>query len=88
MVAPLSSVRDVDYYMNLSYPIQLVYDGEEGDWVARMPDLPGCVSDGADPNEAVLNVADAQRLWIETCIEDGQEVPLPTNTGIAGVMVR
>ena len=81
MVLPLSSVRDVDYYMNLPYPIQLVYDSEEGDWVARLPDLPGCVSDGADPNEAVRNVADAQRLWIETCIEDGQEVPLPTDTG-------
>ena len=82
MVETISQIKDVDYYMSLFYPIQLVYDHEDNRWFARLPDLPGCVSDGADPNEAVKNVADAQELWIETCIEDGYEVPLPTNTGL------
>ena len=70
-------VKSVDYYMTLSYPIELVYDQEEGCWLARLPDLPGCISDGADPNEAVQSMADAQYSWIEVCIERGQEVPLP-----------
>lgn len=73
-----AELKDVDYYMRLSYPIELVYDYEENCWLARMPDLPGCISDGADPNEVVKNASDARHAWIETCIEDGQEVPLPT----------
>lgn len=71
-------VKNVDYYMRLSYPIELVYDPEENCWLARLPDLPGCVTDGADPNEAVRNMADAQYSWIDVCLEDGYEVPLPT----------
>lgn len=67
--------------MSLSYPIQLVYDLEEEDWEAQILDLPGCMSDGADPNEAVENIKDAQQTWIESCIENGQEVPLPSTEG-------
>ena len=83
MVETLSQVADIeirnaDYYMSLSYPIQLVYDQEEGCWLARLPDLPGCISDGATPNEVVGNIRDAQLAWVDSCIEDGQEVPLPT----------
>ena len=77
-VSQISQVKDVDYYMNLSYPIQLVYDQEEGDWEAQMLDLPDCMSDGADPNEAVRNVRDAQLGWVDVCIERGYEVPLPS----------
>lgn len=78
MVETLSQVKDVDYYMSLSYPIRLVYDSEDEYWIAEIPDLPGCMSGGADPNEAVENVKDAQLGWIDICIEDGFVVPMPT----------
>ena len=89
-VSQVSQVKDVDYYMSLSYPIQLVYDQEEGDWEAQILDLPGCMSDGADPNEAVENMKDAQYSWIASCIEDEKEVPLPSteNTYVSSVSLR
>jgi len=34
-------------------------DEEGGGFVARVPELPGCVSDGSTPAEAVENVQDA-----------------------------
>ena len=37
------------------------------------------MSDGSNPSEALRNLEDAKRLWIETCIEDGCEVPEPDN---------
>lgn len=80
---PRTKDKNVDYYMSLSYPILLVYDQEDDYWIARIPDLPGCTSDGADPNEAVKNVRDAQLGWIDVCIERGQEVPLPTPDSIS-----
>ena len=89
-VAQVSQVKDVEYYMSLSYPIQLVYDQEEGDWEAQILDLPGCMSDGSDPNEAVENIKDAQYSWIEVCIERGNEVPLPSteNTFVSSTSQR
>ena len=89
-VQQVIQVKDVDYYMSLSYPIQLVYDQEEGDWEAQILDLPGCMSDGADPNEAVENMKDAQYSWIEVCLERGNEVPLPSteNTYVSSVSLR
>ena len=90
MVETISQVKNVDYYMSLSYPIQLVYDQEEGDWEAQILDLPGCMSDGATPDEAVENVRDAQLSWIDSCIEDGYEVPLPStgNTYVSSISLR
>ncbi len=87
---PTPMHEDIDYYMSLSYPIQLVYDSEYGYWIAEIPDLPGCMSDGADPNEAVRNIADAQYSWIEVCIERGHEVPLPSteNTFVSSISQR
>ena len=69
----------LEYYLNLSYPIRLSRQTDDGDeyWFAEIPRLPGCMSDGSDPNEALQNLEDAKRLWIETCIEDGCEGPEP-----------
>ena len=72
--------KDLKYYLNLPYPVQLTQQHEDGDeyWLAEIQDLPGCVSDGVTPDEAIQNVEDAKQLWIETQIEDGLEVPEPT----------
>ncbi len=44
-------------------------------WLAEVPELPGCMSDGETPQEAVENVMDAIACWIETAEEDGRPVP-------------
>jgi antitoxin HicB len=49
-----------------------------GGFVATAPDLPGCMSDGATPAEALANVYDAIGCWIEAAIEFGHEVPEPS----------
>ena len=50
---------------------------DEGDLVAKIDELPGCSAHGATPAEALENLAEAQQLWIEDCIEAGQPVPEP-----------
>ncbi|MEQ1933502.1 MAG: type II toxin-antitoxin system HicB family antitoxin [Fimbriimonadaceae bacterium] len=53
----------------------LVYRGESGLWVAEVPSLPGCVSQGATFEEAVENVREAIDLHIETLEQHHQPVP-------------
>ncbi|MEA2934761.1 MAG: antitoxin HicB [Variibacter sp.] len=51
---------------------------EGGGFVATVPDLPGCMSDGATPEEALANVQDAITTWIEAARDLGHEVPEPS----------
>jgi antitoxin HicB len=48
-----------------------------GGFVARVPELPGCMSDGSTPQEALANACDAVACWIEACREMGRPVPEP-----------
>ena len=56
---------------------------EGGGWLAEVPELPGCMSDGETPQEAVDNVMDAIACWIEAAEEDGRPVPLPSDADAA-----
>jgi|tagenome__1003787_1003787.scaffolds.fasta_scaffold20941918_5 antitoxin HicB len=66
--------------MNLEYPIRIERLSEEdgGGYLATAPDLPGCMSDGATPEEALKNVQEAIASWIEAAKEWKQEVPKPS----------
>ena len=51
---------------------------EGGGFLATVPDLPGCMSDGETPQEAIANVQDAIAAWIEAAHDMGHKVPQPT----------
>ena len=67
--------RQVEHYMDLPYRIELVQD-EDG-WFASIPELPGCISQGETAQEAVEMIRDAQRLWLQVALEDGDPIPEP-----------
>ncbi|WP_334151616.1 type II toxin-antitoxin system HicB family antitoxin [Hyphomicrobium sp.] len=48
-----------------------------GGFLATVPDLPGCMSDGETPQEAALNVQDAISCWIEEARAIGRPIPRP-----------
>ena len=49
--------------------------GEDGYWIAEVPSLPGCISQGKTKAEAITNVKEAIEGWIETMTSHGQTVP-------------
>lgn len=67
-------------YLSYEYPVRLTPTEVDGTawWVAEHPDLPGCVSDGATPTEAVDSLSEARVAWIEMKVEFGESVPEPT----------
>lgn len=48
-----------------------------GGWIAIVPELPGCKSDGETPLEALTNAFDAIECWIEGAGEMGRAIPAP-----------
>lgn len=49
-----------------------------GGFIATVPDLPGCVSDGETPEEALVNVQDAISTWIGAANDLGHKIPKPS----------
>ncbi len=48
-----------------------------GGFVADVPELPGCMSDGETPEEALANAYDAAEAWLETARKLGRDIPAP-----------
>jgi predicted RNase H-like HicB family nuclease len=48
---------------------------EDGGYVASVPALPGCVSEGNTRTEALNNIREAIELYVEDCREAGDPVP-------------
>lgn len=46
-----------------------LFESDEG-WSVSCPDLPGCHSQGATRDEALVNIKDAIRLWLEVETEE------------------
>jgi len=82
-----SNTKAVEYYSNLPYPVQLSEQTEDGEkyWLAEILDLPGCMADGSTPGEAISDLQEAKRLWMQAEIENGHEIPEPSQTrGFSG----
>jgi predicted RNase H-like HicB family nuclease len=53
----------------------LLYPDEDGYIIAKVPSLPGCVSQGETREEALKNIQEAIALHIEVLEERGQPIP-------------
>jgi len=65
--------------MNLAYEIDILPLSEEdgGGYLAVVPALPGCQSDGETPQEALNNALDAISCWLEEAAALGRVAPEP-----------
>ncbi|MEW6622532.1 MAG: type II toxin-antitoxin system HicB family antitoxin [Bacillota bacterium] len=78
--------KDLDYYASLEYEIRLRKLTEEdgSGWFLEIPLLPGCMADGDTVEEALANLNDAKKNWIETALELGRIIPEPNAEDFSG----
>ena len=72
--------RKIEEYLALPYTLVVVHDVDEdgnAGWIAEVEELPGCLSQGASPEEAIERVRGAMRDWIAVALDDGVEIPEP-----------
>ena len=60
--------------MSLSYKI-LLRPEPEGGFTVNIPALPGCITYGADLEEAKVNAKEAIELYIESLKAHGEDIP-------------
>ena len=71
-------MKAIDYYLKLPYKLEIVPDIDEGGFVARYPELPGCITVGDTLESVVKNLNDAKIEWITAALEDGNTIPEPS----------
>ena len=59
------------------YEIILYWSEEDNAYIAEVPELAGCMADGASAKEALHNVEQIIDEWIETAQELGRSIPAP-----------
>lgn len=74
--------KSLEEYLAIRYPFLIEDDG--GNFLASNPDLPGCMAEAPTIDEAIAALDRARRLWIKTQIEDGLDVPEPTDEEFSG----
>lgn len=68
-------MRTADYRV----VVERLSEADGGGYLATVPDLPGCMSDGETRVEAVANVQDAIEAWVEQAAALGRPVPEPAS---------
>ena len=59
------------------YEIIIYWSQGDGDFIAEVPELPGCAADGKTQKEALANVEVIIKEWVETAQELGRLIPAP-----------
>jgi predicted RNase H-like HicB family nuclease len=63
--------------MESKYELIIYWSREDDAFIVEVPELPGCMADGATYQAAVANVEVAIKNWIETARELGRPIPMP-----------
>jgi len=79
----MSTVKNFDYYMSLPYTM-IIKSSPEGGYVAKIKELPGCLTQGETKVEALEMIEDAKAAWIDIALQDGEKIPEPTNEEFSG----
>ena len=68
--------QKLNYYMSLPYQI-VITPSPEGGYAAKIPDLPGCITQGETRLEVLEMIEDAKRCWLTAELEDDEDIPEP-----------
>jgi predicted RNase H-like HicB family nuclease len=63
--------------MNSKYEIIIYWSEIDASYIAEVPELAGCMADGATYAEALDNAQTIIDEWIETARASGRSIPVP-----------
>lgn len=62
---------------NYKYEIIIYWSKEDNSYIAEVPELAGCMSDGNSYEEALKNANEIISEWIETARLENRPIPAP-----------
>ncbi len=61
----------------MKYEVILYWSEADNAFIAEVPELAGCMADGATAKKALHNVELIAQEWIETATKLGRDIPVP-----------
>ena len=61
----------------IKYEVIIYWSKDDKMFIAEVPELPGCMADGATHQEALENVKVVAQEWIEAAKQKGRPIPKP-----------
>jgi predicted RNase H-like HicB family nuclease len=68
----------------MKYRVQIEQD-EDGVYIAQVPALPGCITQGTTRSEALANAREAIQAYLESLAKHGEAVPPPISEELVEV---
>ena len=62
----------------MNYVYTAIFHQYSGKIIARIPDLPGCISSGRELTEAIQEITDAASGYLVVAEDEGLTIPAPT----------
>ena len=60
------------------YPALFHRNADDGSFTVTFPDLPGCITEGKDLDEALYMAQSAMSLWLEYSLDHKEAIPAPS----------
>lgn len=67
----------------MHYKVVIYWSSEDEAYIAEVPELAGCMADGATYFEALSNVQIIMEEWVQTATELGRPIPQPQGKLVA-----
>ena len=61
----------------IKYELIIYWSQEDESFIVEVPELSGCMADGATYQEALANAESVIREWVDTARALGRPIPLP-----------
>ena len=61
----------------MRFELVIYWSKADGCFIAEVPELPGCMADGASYEEAVAHAQTVIQEWIDTALSLGRPIPEP-----------
>ena len=77
-----SSIAVWETLMSIRYELIIYWSTDDESFVVEVPELPGCMADGATYEEAVAHAREVIEMWLVTARELGRPIPDPKGSFI------
>ena len=68
-------MKDLQYYMDQNYKIEIVKDSNEGGYVLSIPELKGCLTCSDNLEKGFEMIEDAKKQWLIEALDNGYQIP-------------
>ena len=69
--------KDLDYYMNLVYKVEITPEEDGSGFNVEIPLLEGCMAFGETIGDAYQTLIEIKRAWFEIALERDWKIPVP-----------